>query len=444
MKEIKKLALVLGCVLLFILYYFLCNSNAEEVREYYSSGSTADGTNIQDISIEDAIHQYVIDNIEQEVKITGTGDIMFYDYQMERAYDSTTDSFDFSPSFQYISKYLTDSDYTLGNLEGTMAGKDNGASSNDYGYWADVQTLNFNIPEAAADDLKAAGFDMLTTANNHVLDSGIDGVASTIDFITGAGLDQTGSFKSESDQKYMIQDVNGINTGFIAYTNLMNETLDDSNSYIVNNLDNYSEDQISLMCSQIQQMRQEGAEFVVVSLHFGERYVSTVSDEERSLAQQLVEAGADVIFGSYPHVLKPMEVINVQGEDGTSRTGVVFYSLGNFLSSMQYQSSNQYPRDLGAVASVLISKDSNGVQIDGIEIVPTYVDWTDDDIAVLPICEVVDDPTAYEDRFGDDASSQLDQQRIQTGYESVIQTIIGDSGLTYTYSDYKYQISLEK
>ncbi len=217
-----------------------------------------------------------------------------------------------------------------------------------------------------------------------------------------------------------------------------------ADSYVVNDLDDYSEEQISLMCSQIQQMRQEGAEFVVVSLHFGERYVSTVSDEERTLARQLVEAGADVIFGSYPHVLKPMEVITAQGEDGTSRTGVVFYSLGNFLSSMQYQSSNAYPRDLGAVASVLISKGSDGVQIDGVEIVPTYVDWTEEDIAVLPICEVVDNPTAYEDRFGDDASSQLDQQRIKTGYESVIQTIIGDSDLTYTYSDYKYQISLEK
>lgn len=444
MKEIKKLALVLGCVLLFIVYYFLCSSNAQEVREYYSSGGTADAGNMQNVSIEDAIHQYVIDHMEQEVKITGTGDIMFYDYQMERAYNSTTDTFDFSPSFQYISKYLSDADYTLGNLEATMAGEGNGASQNDYGYWADIQSLNFNVPESAADALKGAGFDMLTTGNNHVLDSGLEGVASTIDFITGAGLDQTGSFKSESDARYVIRDVNGINTGFIAYTNHVNATLDDSNSYVVNTLDNYSEEQISLMCSQIAQMRQEGAEFVVVSLHFGERYVSTVSEEERALAQRLVESGADVIFGSYPHVLKPMEVITAQAEDGTSRTGVVFYSLGNFLSSMQYQSSNAYPRDLGAVASVLISKTSDGVQIDGIEIVPTYVDWTDEDIAVLPICEVMDNPTAFESRFGDDAASQLDQQRIETGYESVIQTIIGESGLTYTYSDYKYQISLEK
>lgn len=325
-----------------------------------------------------------------------------------------------------------------------MAGANNGTGSNTYGYWADSQNMNFNVPEQAAADLKAAGFDMLTTANNHVLDSGLEGVSSTIDFITAAGLEQTGSFKSETGQRYVIRDVDGIQVGVTAYTNVVNTTLDDSNSYVVNHLDDFSESQISLMCEQIQEMRAAGAEVVIVNLHFGVRYSSTVSDAERSLATQLVEAGADVIFGSYPHVVKPMEVISVTDEDGTSRQGVVFYSLGNFISSMQYQSANGYPRDLGAVASVLISKNSSGVQIDSVEIIPTYVDWTDEDIAVLPICEAIDNPQAFESRFGDDANSYLDQQRMEDGYDSVIETIIGDSGLTYTYSDYKYQISLEK
>ena len=446
MKEIKKLALVLGCVVLFAVFYILCSNSAKSVRDYYASGGLSNNNMeaIQNVSIEDAIMEYVARNMEQEVKITGTGDIMFYDYQMDRAYDSGSQTFDFSPSFSYISKYLDDSSYVLGNLEATMAGANNGTGSNTYGYWADSQNMNFNVPEQAAADLKAAGFDMLTTANNHVLDSGLEGVSSTIDFITAAGLEQTGSFKSETGQRYVIRDVDGIQVGVTAYTNVVNTTLDDSNSYVVNHLDDFSESQISLMCEQIQEMRAAGAEVVIVNLHFGVRYSGTVSDAERSLATQLVEAGADVIFGSYPHVVKPMEVISVTDEDGTSRQGVVFYSLGNFISSMQYQSANGYPRDLGAVASVLISKNSSGVQIDSVEIIPTYVDWTDEDIAVLPICEAIDNPQAFESRFGDDANSYLDQQRMEDGYDSVIETIIGDSGLTYTYSDYKYQISLEK
>lgn len=444
MKEIKKLVIVLGSVLLFIVFYFLCAKCAQNAKDYYASGGINEVDNFQNVSIEDDVHKYVIKNMEKEIVITGTGDLMFYDYQMQRAYDKENETFDFSPSFQYISKYLAESSYVLGNFEGTMAGKDNGSGSNDYGYWADSQNMNFNIPEAAAQDLKEAGFDMLTTANNHVFDSGTDGVASTIDFITAAGLDQTGSFKNESDSRYVIKNVDGVNVGIIAYTNKVDTQLDDSNRYMINTLDEFSESQISLMCSQIQEMRKAGAEYVVVNLHFGDKYVSEVSEQEQNLARRLVEAGADVIFGSYPHVVKPMEVINATNSDGTSRTGLVFYSLGNFISSMQYQSSNGYPRDLGAIANVLITKTSDGIQLDGVEIIPTYVDWTDTDIAVLPVCEVHDNEEAFSDRFANDNSAYLDQERIKSGYDSVIKTIIGDSDLTYTYSDYKYKISFQK
>lgn len=446
MREIKKLAIVLGCALLFIVFYFLCAGSAKSAKDYYASGGggTTDVENFQNVSIEDDIHRYVVKNMEKEVKITGTGDIMFYDYQMERAYDSEKGTFDFSPSFQYISKYLADSSYVLGNFEGTMAGKDQGASSNTYGYWADSQNMNFNIPEAAAADLKAAGFDMLTTANNHVLDSKLEGAASTIDVITSAGLEQTGTFKTSNDARYVIKNIDGINVGIIAYTNFVNAQMSEDETYLVNNLDQFTDSKISLMCSQIEEMRSSGAEYVVVNLHFGEKYGASVSDAEKSLAKRLVEAGADVIFGSYPHVVKPMEVISVQNNDGSTRTGLVFYSLGNFISSMQYQSSNGYPRDLGAVVSVLITKTRNGVRLDGVEIVPTYVDWTDEDIAVLPVCEAHDNKEAFADRFEGDDGAYLDEERINSGYDSVIKTLIGDSGLTYTYSDYKYKISFEK
>ncbi len=445
MREIKKLALVLGCALLFVVFYFLCAGSAKNAKDYYTSGTRPAQSGMTSISIEDEVHRYVVQSMVREVRITGTGDLMFYDYQMERAYDSETQTFDFSPSFRYIRKYLEESTYVLGNFEGTMAGKNKGAGSNEYGYWSDSQNMNFNVPEAVAADLKDAGFDMLTTANNHLLDSGTDGMAATIDAITAAGLAQTGSFKSESDARYVITDVNDIRVGIIAYTNLVSGQLDEANSYMVNSLDNYTEENIELMCSQIKQMRSSGAEYVVVNLHFGEKYSSAVTEAEQELARRLVEAGADVIFGSYPHVVKPMEVITVQDESGSSRSGLVFYSLGNFISSMQFQSANGYPRDLGAIATVLLSKTGSGdVQLDGVEIVPVYTDWTDEDIAVLPVCEVVDNEEAFADRFGDDASSILDMQRIEDGYESVIKTIIGDSGLTYDYSNYKYKISFEK
>lgn len=443
MREIKRLVLVIAGVLLFIVFYYLCISSAQEAREYYdvSSSDTLNLDEYQDVSVADMVHEYVLDNIETQITITGVGDIMFYDYQTSRAYDEDTGEFDFTASFQYISSYLEDASFVLGNLEGTMAGANNGAGSNDYGYYADVDTLNFNIPESAADALASAGFDMLTTANNHVLDSGIEGVSSTIDYITQAGLEQTGTFTSEDEDRYVITNVSGINVGVIAYTNFVNEEIDDEYSYIINNLNSYTEENIAEMCSQIEEMKDAGAQLVVVNLHFGEKYVTEVSDEERDLATQLVEAGADIIFGSYPHVVKPMEVITVEDEDGEERTGVVFYSLGNFISSMQYQTANGYDRDLGAVATVTVSCDEGEVSIDGVKIVPIYVDWTDEDIAVLPICEAYENSEAFADRFEDDDLAYIDEERIEEGYTSVIETLIGDSDLTYTYSDYAYWIS---
>ena len=107
--------------------------------------------------------------------------------------------------------------------------------------------------------------------------------------------------------------------------------MSEDETYLVNNLDQFTDSKISLMCSQIEEMRSSGAEYVVVNLHFGEKYGASVSDAEKSLAKRLVEAGADVIFGSYPHVVKPMEVISVQNNDGSTRTGLVFTLSGTLF-----------------------------------------------------------------------------------------------------------------
>ncbi len=443
MKELQKLILVLGCAVFFIVFYILCAGSAQDARNYYSEyKSSSNISDVSGISVEDAVHKYVSQNLERDIKITATGDIMFYDYQMKRAYNTKTSSFDFSPSFSYISSYLSESNFVLGNLEGTMAGKYKGAASNEWGYYADTSTMNFNIPEDAAKDLKEAGFDMLTTANNHVLDSGIDAVGSTIDYITQAGLIQTGSFKTEDDARYVIKHVDGVNIGVIAYSNIMNGTLDSTNNYCVNYLDNYNSSKITLMCKQINEMRSKGAQIVVVSMHFGDKYSTYPNEYQQSLVKQLVGAGADIIFGSYPHVVQPMEIIETTLADGSAHTGLVFYSLGNFISSMQYQAENGNNRDLGAIASVTLTKTKDGIKFKEVEIVPTYVDWNDSSISVLPLCEVHDNPEKYESRFANDAAAFIDTDRIKTGYSNVINSIIGTTGLTYEYEDYKYKIKL--
>ena len=79
MKEIKKLAIVLGCVLLFVVYYFLCAGSARDARNDHASGSSTAANALTGVSVEDQVHEYVVHNLAKEVRITGTGDIMFYD-----------------------------------------------------------------------------------------------------------------------------------------------------------------------------------------------------------------------------------------------------------------------------------------------------------------------------------------------------------------------------
>lgn len=439
MKEVKRLVIVCVIAVFFIGFYFLCAKYAGTAREYYAKSDGAeDKLYLENLSIEEAVWQYVHSGIEKHISIAGTGDIMVYDYQMERAYKEAEESFDFSPAFQYISSYLKGYDYVVGNLETTLAGKDNGTMSNSYGYWADSTTMNFNAPEQIAADLKTAGFSMVTTANNHANDSGINGLFATIDALDAAGLEHTGSFKNTDDVRYTIKNVNGINVGIIAWSAIAPTTaLEEQYSYALNYIADYSDSSIAQMCSQIKEMHNKGADCIIVYMHWGDKYAQTPTDDQKNLANQLVKAGADVIFGSYPHVLQPMEMISVTNEDGTSHQGVVFYSLGNFLSSMQYQSENGYNRDLGAIAGISFTKTPEGTKMTAIELIPTYVDWTDTNIAVMPICEVKDNSNDYSELL-----DYLDVARIDAGYESVIKTIIGDSGLQYDYSNYKYKISL--
>ena len=83
---------------------------------------------------------------------------------------------------------------------------------------------------------------------------------------------------------------------------------DETNQGLIQTLDGYNEDKVQSLCADIQQMRSEGAQAVIAVLHFGELYQEDADDQQKNLAHQLIEAGADVVFGSHPHTLEPIEI----------------------------------------------------------------------------------------------------------------------------------------
>ena len=135
---------------------------------------------------------------------------------------------------------------------------------------------------------------------------------------------------------------------------MLTTAADETNQGLIQTLDGYNEDKVQSLCADIQQMRSEGAQAVIAVIHFGELYREDADDQQKNLAHQLIEAGADVVFGSHPHTLEPIEIYPVTEDDGTSRNGVIIYSMGNFLSSQQYKGGTG--NRISADCSILFSE----------------------------------------------------------------------------------------
>lgn len=438
MKVTKKVIGLLLSILMFAVVFAACFYYAGNARDYYvdKPGIAGGRLDFKITSMEQLVANYVNTSVEREIVVSGVGDLMFFEWQLERAYDEASGHFDFSKSFSYISKYMENSDLVIGNLETTFAGKDKGKYTNFYGYGANISDMNFNTPDEAAAAIADAGFDMVSTANEHALDSGTDGLVRTIETASAAGLTVVGTKKTASDKNYVIVKKNGLNIGVGAYT-AKAPAADENSDGLIHDISDASEAKLAAMCEDIAAMRRDGAEAVVVMMHFGEDYAQVQNEQQINVAHKLIEAGADVVFGSHPHTLQPLEIYPVTEEDQTVRNGVIIYSMGNFLSSQQYKGGTGH-RDIGALFDVVFGKIGDKVRIKEIHVTPTYTNWMEDTITVIPVCEAKDMPEHFDGILDKRAAS-----RIKAACETVIPSILANIGVNYTYSDYKYKISLE-
>ena len=301
-------------------------------------------------------------SIEEEEKedtiinIVGIGDSLCHSQNFKDAYNSETKTYDFSPMFKNITKYVENATIAVGNLETSLGGKERGFS----GYPA------FNSPDELAFDLKEMGIDILTTGNNHSLDTGYTGLTRTLDVLDGYGISHTGTARSQEEQNtILMKDLNGIKTAFLNYTYGTNGIpLPKGKEYCVNLIDK------EFMKSQIEKAKEEGAELICVSMHWGAEYRLKPTAEQEELAEFLIKNGADVILGNHSHVPEPMEMKKVTLDDGTEREGFVIYSMGNFFSAQ----TQNYTRDT-LIVNVEIRKngESGKITIDKATYTPVYV-----------------------------------------------------------------------
>ncbi len=320
------------------------------------------------------------------------GDIMFHRNQLTRSYNRETGLFQFEDTFEKVKRYLMDADYTIGNLETTFGGA-NGAY--DFNVEERFEGYSgypcFSTPDIAAENLSAAGFDLLTTANNHSLDSKEIGLIRTLDILDQNNLQHVGTYrtKEEADQVEII-DIGGIRFAFVSFTYAMNGfTPSEGKEYIINSLDMYEPEKEKQMCALVKKAADLNPDFVVVMPHFGNEYMDLPNSYQENLVDALFESGADIIYGSHPHVLQPIDIRELIRSDGTIDQGIVIYSLGNFISSQMHEPGVN--KDLGVIMGLDFKKiDNEKATIEGLTLVPTYTYWSKEVIGILPVLETLE------------------------------------------------------
>lgn len=285
-----------------------------------------------------------------QVKILAMGDMIFHQPIVKNY--RTGNTYDFTPIFANISEDIKGADLAIANFEGSV-------NSN--------RKLSgfpmFNFPKESIYSLKNAGFDILSTANNHALDTGLDGVAETLSHIKESGMESFGTL-TEEGEKGIVVEKNGIKIGLISFTDTLNgmDSLMRNKEYSVNT---FSQD----VAGDIKNLKDK-SDIVIVYPHWGNEYQHHPSERQIYLKEKLHEYGADIILGSHPHVLQKYEVEEING-----KKLFTIFSMGNALSSQRVENLKKSGVDTGVLVKLEIEKDNiSGVTcLKSYEVQPTYV-----------------------------------------------------------------------
>ena len=312
-------------------------------------------------------------------RLAFVGDIMCHMEQLNAARISTGE-YDFNYVFRYISPYIQSADFSIGNLETTLV-------HSNFAGWP-----LFRSPRALAEALVNAGFDMVTTGNNHSFDAFVPGVRSTIEILNDVGLPFTGTFLTpECREEITVFEVNGFTFAIVNMTMHKNAIcLGDYNFMVkVIYLDLIEQATIDydLIRETMARARALETDFIIASPHIGIEYYGTMNRQGaghrndtfdrtdgrwinwvRTL-ELFLDEGADMVMNHHPHTLLPAEFVYVPNGDGTYRRAFMAYSLANFVSAQRTQ-----PRETSAVFYVDVTRDEYGnAYISAASYVPVWV-----------------------------------------------------------------------
>lgn len=339
-----------------------------------------------------------------KVKLKFFGDTMAHLGQIQYAYSYGGGDYDFSNQFAYISDFVKDSDLSITNYETT---------SNPNREYSGFPA--FNAPPVYLKNIKDAGFDIVTTANNHSLDTDEEGVQTTIEAAKEAGLDYVGSKEKKSD-KILYKEINGMKIAILAYTYGANGKEDLLNlREEVDSLNYLHEENVK---SDIEEAKENGADFIVVYPHWEIEYQSYPQESTVELAHNMIDWGADLVIGNHPHVVQPVEVY--KNEDG--KEGLIAYALGNFISKQSLEVSGDIRCEQALSIELSLNKNekTGNKKISDIKLHPLWVGTNYDDYGASTKTYLCEDFLEGGDKY--DLVDEYQRERIQQAYDMTMET----------------------
>jgi gamma-polyglutamate biosynthesis protein CapA len=253
------------------------------------------------------------------VQLLFAGDLMFD--RGIRYYAAQNGGNDFV--FDKISAELSKNDLVVANLEGPItdfksvsAGTIAGSANNYF----------FTFDKSLAKTLFSQNIRLVDLGNNHILNFGQSGLNSTKKYLSDANVNY---FGAPGSGKGVVENIGGIKLGFISYNQ-------------------FAEDNLQDVVNEIKKIK-TASDVAVIFCHWGNEYQLTATESQKELAHQFVDAGADLVVGSHPHVIEPMEIYNGKR---------IYYSLGNFIFD-QY-----FSEDVRNGLGVEVKIDKNTKQLD--------------------------------------------------------------------------------
>ena len=348
-----------------------------------------------------------------------TGNIFIHDQLMQAA-KTENGSYNFTDSFAYAANCYNAYDLMVAHLESTLGGTDSGEYAGN---------TTFNAPDQIIDALAQSGVDMVITANNHVYDTGHNGFIRTQEVLKQKGMLYTGTQLNADNGKFLIQNINGIKIGMMAYTHETGDT-DEGNKTINKNtvatedtnlINSFNYRQMDEFYQEVTNAKAEmdsaGADFILFFIHWGNEYDLVPSATQKKVAQNLCELGIDVIVGSHPCVVQPVELLTSESGSNT----YCLYSVGNAFAHMRRtdipNSPNGHTED-GVIFGIEFQRWSDGsVTISDLNATPLWLSLENkDDRASYTILPVDVSYNFYPalSSFADSVNSVIDPDRPAT------------------------------